>query len=451
MATFRKRLIFWLLKAYLKKWGKVIVLSFITGLVIFYFLLSTSKYIVRFFPSKKKQTIGIVGTFTLTKLPPVITGKLSRGLTKLSDDGTVLPDVAEKWEIKDNGKTYLFSIRKNLTFSDGTPVTSELINYNFSGVNITRPTKYTIQFGLQDTYSPFLVTVSRPIFKDNLIGIGQYRVENAKTNGNFIQSIRITDLKNKLDTQNYIFYGTDDALKTGFLLGEISEAYGLTDQEFRGKTFSSFPAIQVTKQTDYDRLVTLFFNTQDGSLSDKKFRNGLAYALPDTFSLGERTFLPYSPKSIYFDTSLPDKKQDTAHANLLLTAVKEANSNTIPEVTIKVLEKYKNSADEIVKEWKKVHVKAKVEVVDGVPDSFQIYLGEYIIPKDPDQYSLWHSKQQPNITKYDSKRIDKLLEDARKSLNTDERKQLYSDFQKYLQDDSPAAFLFFPYQYIISR
>jgi ABC-type transport system substrate-binding protein len=235
------------------------------------------------------------------------------------------------------------------------------------------------------------------------------------------------------------------------LLGEVSEAYGLTNQEFRGKTFNTFPSTTVTVNTDYDRLVTLFFNTQDPSLSDKKFRNGLAYTLPDTFSLGERAFLPYSPKSLYFDTNLPEKKQDLAHANLLLSAVKDANSGKIPEVTIKVLEKYKDSAEAISKEWRKVGVRSKVLLVDSVPDSFQIYLGEFNIPKDPDQYSLWHSKQQPNITRYDSKRIDKLLEDARKSLNTEERQQLYSDFQKYLQDDSPAAFLYFPYQYIISR
>jgi peptide/nickel transport system substrate-binding protein len=451
MATFRKRLIFWLFKAYLKKWGKVIALSFISGLVIFYFLLSTSKYIVRFFPSKKKQTIGIVGSYTSSKLPPIITEKLTRGLTKIGSDGSILPDVAEKWEVNEGGKKYIFTIRKNLTFSDGTPLTSELLSYNFSGVKVTHPSKYSIEFELQDTYSPFLVTASRPIFKDRMVGLGQYRVENAKTNGDFIQSIRITDLKNKLDTQNYIFYQTEDTLKTAFLLGEVSEIYGLTNQEFRGKKFSTFPSTSVTVGTDYSRLVTLFFNTQDPSLSDKKFRNGLAYSIPDTFALGERAYLPFSPKSIYFDTKLPDKKQDLAHANLLLTAVKDANSGKIPEVTIKVLEKYKNSAEEISKEWRKAGVRSKVLIVDSVPDTFQIYLGEFSLPKDPDQYSLWHSKQQTNITKYDSKRIDKLLEDARKSLTIEERQQLYSDFQKYLQDDSPAAFLYFPYSYAISR
>ena len=142
--------IFWLLKAYFKKWGKVIAISFISGLVIFYFLLSTSRYLIRFFPSTKKKTIGIVGSYTLSKLPPIITQKLSRGLTKVGADGSILPDIAEKWEIKENGKVYLFQLRKDSKFSDGKLVTSDLLSYNFSGVKVKRPSANSIEFILNN-------------------------------------------------------------------------------------------------------------------------------------------------------------------------------------------------------------------------------------------------------------------------------------------------------------
>lgn len=63
-----------------------------------------------------------------------------------------------------------------------------------------------------------------------------------------------------------------------------------------------------------------------------------------------------------------------------------------------------------------------------------------VMPKDPDQYILWHSDQVNNIVRYKNLRIDKLLEDGRSVTNINERKEIYSDFQKYLMDDLPASF-----------
>ncbi len=78
-------------------------------------------------------------------------------------------------------------------------------------------------------------------------------------------------------------------------------------------------------------------------------------------------------------------------------------------------------------------------------------MGDFYLPRDPDQYTLWHSGQKNNITKYKNLRIDKLLEDGRKTVDLDERKTIYADFQKYLIDDVPAVFLYFPTEYQIKR
>ena len=86
-----------------------------------------------------------------------------------------------------------------------------------------------------------------------------------------------------------------------------------------------------------------------------------------------------------------------------------------------------------------------------IPDSFQIYLGDFNVPRDPDQYSLWHSNQVNNITRFKNLRIDKLLEDGRRNVDLTDRLQIYTDFQKYLIDESPAAFLYFPITYTFKR
>ena len=65
------------------------------------------------------------------------------------------------------------------------------------------------------------------------------------------------------------------------------------------------------------------------------------------------------------------------------------------------------------------------------------------IPKDPDQYSLWHSTQATtNISKYKNPRIDKLLE-IELSLIKIQGKNIFR-FSKILVEDVPAIFLYHP-------
>jgi peptide/nickel transport system substrate-binding protein len=73
-------------------------------------------------------------------------------------------------------------------------------------------------------------------------------------------------------------------------------------------------------------------------------------------------------------------------------------------------------------------------------------------PDDPDQYSIWHSTQEAtNITHYENPRIDKLLEDGRSEIDLASRRRIYLDFQRFLVEDSPAAFLYYPATYTVSR
>ncbi|HEV8390761.1 MAG TPA: ABC transporter substrate-binding protein, partial [Dongiaceae bacterium] len=52
------------------------------------------------------------------------------GLTTYSEDGQVIPGVAEKWEASDDGKTYTFHLRDS-KWSNGDPVTAQDFVYSF--------------------------------------------------------------------------------------------------------------------------------------------------------------------------------------------------------------------------------------------------------------------------------------------------------------------------------
>jgi ABC-type transport system substrate-binding protein len=55
-------------------------------------------------------------------------------LVSRADDGTVLPDIAERWTEADDGRSYTFYIRPGIRFHDGTPLTGEDIRSTFARI-----------------------------------------------------------------------------------------------------------------------------------------------------------------------------------------------------------------------------------------------------------------------------------------------------------------------------
>lgn len=421
------------------------------GLLVFFFLNMSFSYFITRLPFMQKETVGMVGPFTIDDLPEEILSKVSVGLTKSEKDGNIKPAIAEKWKISPSGKAYAFFLHKNIYFSDGKNLTAQDINYDFSDVSVTKPDKYTIVFNLKDIYSPFLTTVSRPIFKKGFVGIGDYMVKKIKLNGNFVELIELYSEKRHKLYAYQLFYPTDVALKTAFALGEVSRIVKLEDVSFKNTTFNFFKNAKVEKKINYSSLVTLFFNLKDSSLSSKTLREGLWYTIPDTLEQGERNSSPFSRYSFANQNGVNVYKQDLEHAQLLIGSSETATAGARLSLTIDVLPKYEQTAKIIAGIWKKLNLDVKIRITNKVPEKFQIFLGEFTLSPDPDQYTLWHSDQINNITHYDNKRIDKLLEDGRKELNIEKRISIYSDFQKYFFADPPASFLFFPYYYEVSR
>lgn len=445
----RKRLLFWLIKAYISRWGKFIAGSFIVGLIVFFVFLKFLDFFLPKIQLGQSNTIGIVGAYKLDSLPSLVLSDLSMGLTKITEKGEIKPSLAKSWSIENNGKTYRFQINNGQYFTNGVKVTSETINYPFSNVKVSRPNKDTLVYTLKEPYVPFLVTTSRPLLEKGLVGIGPYKIKSVSLNGDFLQSISLSELKNSSNQKKYVFYPTENALKIGYMLGEVEKTTGLSNTFFEDKNMDDFPNTDVYKDIDYSLLVSVFYNTQDPMLSDKKVRNALSYALSDSFSQGEKAYSLYPP-FFWSYSSEYEKPQDLQHAKELLSSSSATGSASVV-IDLKVLDKYKDVARKVKEDWGKLGVKTNIIPVSTVPDSFQAFLGDFHIPKDPDQYSLWHSNEENNISRYKNLRIDKYLEDGRKTVNQEERKQLYLDFQKYLHDDTPASFLYFPYEYTIER
>lgn len=90
------------------------------------------------------------------------------------------------------------------------------------------------------------------------------------------------------------------------------------------------------------------------------------------------------------------------------------------------------------------------------PRNYESLLFGEVLNLTPDLFSFWHSSQKKdpgiNLSIYENKKADKLLEEARQSLDAEIRKEKMEEFQEILLEDAPAVFLYSPdYLYPVSK
>ncbi len=448
MAIVRRRYYFWLARAYFTRLRKTIISSLIAGIVVFFIIISFLNFYLLPRIQKKVQRIGYYGVFTTANLPSEVLNDVSYGLTKIAPDSSVSPGAAFAWQVRDGGKKYLFKIRKGQFFGNNKELTADNLNLNFADVQKNKIDDYTIEYSLKEPYSPFLISAAKPIIDKNFSGLGDYKASKIDLNGGYIKSLTLSNKKNPSIKKEIFFYPTSDALKTAYALGQIDKAVGVQDKKIADMDFSEWKNTNIQKDVDYGTLVTVFYNNADSTLSDKKLRQALSYAIPAEFTQGERAYSPIPPKSIYFSRT---PNYGISDINISRSLVEDNTDLAKKTFEISVSDEYVNVAKKIAAEWEKIGVETKIRTITTVPSDFQILIYPMKLPDDPDQYTLWHSAQVNNIVNYKNLRIDKLLEDGRATSDQETRQNIYSDFQKYLIDDAPAGFVYFPYRYTISR
>lgn len=436
----KPRYYFRLIQAFWQKHQRIIVLAFAITLVSIYFL----PKLISISLLRKQQKIGLVGRYNLSNLPYEITNLISYGLTIPLPDGSVEPGLAQSWEIRENGKIYIFAIKDDAYWHDGSRVVAQDINYNFSDVSVTVLDDQHIRFELKEPFSPFPVVVSRPIFKKNLIGLGDYQAKSIERSGQFIRKLALVPGKGqKKPNLVFHFYPNEEAARTGYKLGEVD----FLEDIFAPDELKNWSNTKIKKTVKYDRYTAIFFNTQTEKLRDKPVRQALAYAINKRW--GPRALGSYNPDSWAFNSTVKPYELDLENAKDLIgqgeseSFIEKINLSTIPSML--------SIAEQIKSDWQELGIETEIQLIHSPSEEFEALLVSQQIPRDPDQYVLWHSTQATNLSKYKSPKLDALLEQGRKTLNQDERKVIYQDFQRFLVEDSPAVFLFYPTMYSISR
>lgn len=431
-----------LAKAFLLKWYFLIVLGVFFGIISYFFIPKIFKY----FPLPQKVIkIGVLGKYTLQEIPDNILKKLSSGLTKVSDDGTVLPDLASSWQVSSDGKIYTFNFKDKVFWNDGSVFKPDDVNYNFKEAKILPIDFQTLKIKLDEEFAPFPSVVSQPLFKKGLIGLGDYKVDKIERSGQILKSILLVPTKrdNIKPKILYRFYINMGYLKTAFKLGEIE----IIDNLDSDNQFNDWKNIIYTPAQNEHHHLVLFFNTKKDPFSEKNFRQAISYSI-DKETGKKRSLGPLSHISWAFNPGIKKYERDLDKAKLLISKIKIKpdyifSINTFPNL--------ESEAIKIKKQLITIGIKTEVKLTTYSPDDFDMFLAIVEIPKDPDQYLFWHTSQQYNISHFSNPRIDKLLEEGRKTQNQEERKKIYFDFQRFLVEESPAVFLSHPTYYRLER
>lgn len=435
----RIRTFYWYLRSYFLRYTWIILLSFIVGIVFFKIFFPVLKKILS---PKPQLSIGLIGTFTENDLPKEVQNLISLGLTSISASGSASPALASQWKITDEGRVYLFTLKKGVFWQDGTLFKAKDINYNFKDVKGEAIDETHYKFILKEPFSPFLSLLSQPLFKKRLLGLGGYKVTQIEKSGSFLKTMKLESTNQILE---YKFFPNQKSAITAFKLGEIDILKQIADS----KEFKNWKNIKILPELKLDTIVALFFNTRSKKLNEKSFRQALTYAIVNKQIKEVKAYGPISPVSWAYNDNLKEYNYDLNEANRLLSKTDESSASA--KIILTAVRPYNKYLSEIATAWRNLGLEVQERVENIVPYKFEVLLAGQEIFTDPDQYVYWHSRSEGNLTGYTSPKIDKFLEDGRQISDFTERKQRYADFQKYLVEDAPAVFLYFPTVFNITK
>lgn len=245
-----------------------------------------------------------------------LTTLIFSGLVKHDELGNIIPDLAESYQIRDNGKTYEFKLKENLSWTDKKPLTSDDVIFtinlikdskfqsplrnNWQGVRIEKIDELRFVIKLPVAYEPFLENATLGILPQHIwenvqpqnflltqlnlkpIGFGQYQVTKITKNASgVIKSMEFSPNPRYYEKANISllrirFYENQENLVNAFKRREI-DGFSLS---------SVLDKIELKKSRDlvfYDiklpRYYGVFFNqTRSDVLAELDVRKALSYA-----------------------------------------------------------------------------------------------------------------------------------------------------------------------------
>lgn len=247
------------------------------------------------------------------------------GLMTYDSNGNIVPDLADHYTVSNNGETYDFTLKKNLYWDDGAPLTADDVVYtiqtiqnadyksplraNWIDVNVQKVSNDTVEFDLKAPYNSFLENCTVKIIPKHIwqnispenfalssyniqpVGYGPYQFSTlTQDQTGFINTLTLQSNRHYykpsfISNITFDFFNKESDLTAaanagkinGFTLASLDNNEAQAQKEVQQgwaphETFTTYSFL-------LPRYFAVFLNNQKPSLfSDPKVRQALAYA-----------------------------------------------------------------------------------------------------------------------------------------------------------------------------
>ncbi len=411
------------------------------------------------------------------------------GLVKPDRDGNLIPAVAESYTMSEDGMIYTFSLRENIKFHDGTPVTSEDVIYSIkrcaglletsdpevitvSALSCIKEVealkkegqKDQIQITLNEPNTELICYFTCAIVPEHIKDLGQ----NPIGTGPF-RFVSYTPLQKFVIEKNKDYYleGVPYIDEVTFKISANTDSAFL---ELSAGGIDIFPYLtseQANQIPDTFEVKTgtmnlvqgLFLNNKKAPFDQKEVRQALFYAIDaqqilDMVGGGAGNIIRtnmFSSFSKYYNTQL-----DMTYSYNIEKAKELLKQAGYPDgfsFTIQVPSNYQyhvDTAQVIVEQLKQVGITAKIQLIEWSSWLSNVYKArEYeatIVGLDAnlapsDVLKRYCSKASNNFLNYENLDFDEVYTKAVSTISDEEKVTFYKDLQRILNEDAASVYI----------
>jgi len=411
-------------------------------------------------------------------------------LVRKDEHFNIQPGLAERWEIPDS-LTYVFHIRRGVQFHDGRPLTAKDVRWTLNSIldeTVASPKKgsfklvdkveanddYTVTIHLKEPDSPLLWSLtdgalgivpegSDKTFNRNPIGSGPFKFVNYDPDNQLILARNDSYWAEHAKIERIRFAIVPDATTRALELrkgsADVSASNSLPLDMVR--TLRQDRNLQIVQEPGTN-LQYLAFNLRDPILGKVQVRQALAcaidrgtilhYLFADAGRLAD-SVLP--PQQWAYNGDVPHYPFDPAKANALLDSAgyprgqngvrfhltMKTSTEDVPRLLAAVLQQQLRNVGIALD----IHgYESTTFYADVQKGSFQLYSLRWLgySNEDPDifEYVFYSGSFPPkaaNRGHYSNPRVDQLIEEGRRTVDQQRRKEIYAEVQRILANDLP--------------
>jgi peptide/nickel transport system substrate-binding protein len=378
------------------------------------------------------------------------------GLTRLDKEGRPVGDLAEDWEVAEDGLSVTFNLRSGVTWHNGEPFTAQDVAFTYGllanpalqgdpeqatlwqSVVCTAPDDQTVACQLPEPYSPFLAYASVGIlprhilesatpeslledpFNEAPVGTGPYRLAVLDA----ASALLTANGRHHLDTPDIDeialrFYPDSATAAAGILRGEAEGL--LVDLTINPEDLDSLQSVDGLAQHPASRgaYTMLYLNNTAPVVNDPDVRRAIARAI-DTDSIisalldgrAGRTDTPILPGTWPFEPGFDGYSHDIGEARQMLeeagwllaegSSVREKEGTELRIVLVTDEDPLRAAIGDLIAQQladagilASVVRKPSTELVRDLllPRQYQAAIFGWDPGLDPDPYPAWHSSQ----------------------------------------------------------